>query len=147
MKVAMELLPHLGQLRQLDEEPEQAARFTSLILEDLMKLPPQTTAEVERAIADGYTTLKRDGLTLSNRPKENAEEWGDRRHAVDAATTKRVLALLPETARSHPFLKTIGHEAGLLLPPELADLGTGGMAEILKARPAKAQTSGAPKQP
>ena len=149
MKVAMELLPHIGQVRQLDEEPEQAARFTSIVLADLMQLPPETTAEVERAIAEGYATLKRDGLTLSSRPKEKegAEAWGNRRHAVDATTTRAVVALLPEAARNHPFLKTIGDDAGLLLPPELADFGTGGISEMLKAKPSKAQTPGAPKQP
>jgi RNA polymerase sigma factor (sigma-70 family) len=122
-KVAMELLPHLGQLRKMDEEPEQAARFASTLMKEVMKLSPETTSALESTIAEGYTDLKRSGLTLSSRPKDNSEEWSERRHAADKALTARVVAILPESARNHPIMELIGDDAGILLPPEAAMLG------------------------
>ena len=148
-KVAMELLPFLGQLRQMDEQPEQAGRFASTLLAEVLKLPPDTTAALERVITEGYSDLKRDGLTLSARPKENADAWSDRRAAVDKALTARVLATLPETAKNHPILKLLGSDdPGILLPPEAAFLGNPGANgdAFLRAAPSKGEQP-ARKQP
>jgi hypothetical protein len=145
-KLAMELLPFMGQLRQIDEQPEQAARFVSTVLSEALKLPPETTSTLERIVEQGYTDLKRDGLTLSRRPVgEGVAEWTERRNAADKALTARVLTVLPENARNHPILRVAGDEAGILLPPEAAMFGgfptTGGAADFLKANPQKADSS------
>ncbi len=116
-KAAMELLPYLGQLRKMDEEPEQAGRFLSTLVGEVMKLPADTTARLERTIADGYTDLKRDGLTLSSRPKENEENWAERREAADKALTARILAVLPQTVRDHPIFTLMGESGGILCSP------------------------------
>ena len=150
-KIAMELLPHLGQLRKMDEEPEQAARFASTLMKEVMKLSPETTAALESTIAEGYTDLKRSGLTLSSRPEDNIEEWSERRHAADKALTARVLAILPENAQNHPILKLVGDDVGILLPPEAAMLGrfpgVGGKDVILKANPNEVKPSRSGNQP
>jgi RNA polymerase sigma factor (sigma-70 family) len=145
-KLAMELLPLMGQLRQLDEQPEQAARFTSTVFGEVLKLPPETTSALEQIVEQGYSDLKRDGLTLSRRPAgEGAAEWAERRNAADKAVTARLLNVLPENARNHPILKLLGDEAGILLPPDAAILGgfppTGGAADFLKANPHQADSS------
>jgi RNA polymerase sigma factor (sigma-70 family) len=150
-KVFMELLPYLGQLRRMDEEPEQAGRFVSTFLTEVMKLPPETTASLEQAVAAGYADLKRDGLTLSARPTEGQEQWAQRRDAADKALTARVLAILPESARSHPILKIVGAESGILLPAEAGVLGNipggDGPDGFLKASPREGKATDPGKRP
>jgi hypothetical protein len=137
--VAMEMLPFLGQLRRMDDEPEQAARFASTLAAEVLKLPPDTATAIERIIAEGYSDLKRDGLTLSAQPEENVEAWTGRRDAADKALATRVFAALPETARNHPLLKMIGadEEPTILLPSATSVLGSlrGGADGFLRARP------------
>jgi hypothetical protein len=107
---------------------------------------------LEQIVGQGYSDLKRDGLTLSKRPDgKGTAEWVERRSAADKALTARVLAALPENARNHPIVKVLGNEPGILLPPEAAILGgfpaTGGPAEFLKANPHKADSSRSANEP
>jgi RNA polymerase sigma factor (sigma-70 family) len=148
MKMATELLPLLGQIQKMEEQPEQAARFTTIVLGEVMKLPPETRAQLETTLGEGYTQLKRDGLSLSQKPKENPEAWIQRRDAADTALANRVIALLPEDARHHPILKLTGNEPGILLPSEASMPGgfpgQDGVDEFLKASPKKPEV---PKKP
>lgn len=149
-RVAMELVPSLGQLRRLEEEPEQAGRFMSTLLGEMMKLPPETSAQVERAVVAGYTDLKRDELTLSSRPRKDPEKWDAQRDAADKALTARVLAVVPKNSQGHPLYQLISDSEGILLPHEfgfLSSLPGGGPDELLRANSKEKEAEPSDKKP
>ena len=149
-RVAMELVPSLGQLRKLEEEPEQAGRFMATLMGQVMKLPPEAAARVESAVVAGYTDLKRDGLTLSSKPKEDQKKWEARRDAADKAITARVLAAIPENMQGHPLYLLISESGGILLPHEfgfLSSLPGGGLDAFPRANAAEKPAAESDKQP
>jgi RNA polymerase sigma factor (sigma-70 family) len=143
MKILPEILPLMQRIRELDNHPAKAAIFYSTLLGEVLKLAPEVQTRLDTELRQSYEQLKRDGLTVEFRPREDPKPWIARRETANQAVTQRVWALLTPEQRAHPFFKINGPTGGILFP-EAGD-GPFGMTPTFESR--NAVMKAAPKTP
>jgi RNA polymerase sigma factor (sigma-70 family) len=95
-----------AQIAMLEDDPVQYARFKSVLYGELLGLDVATRSRLEAILLPAFEKLRRDGLTLRNRPQDQdqAEDWARRRDEAEQLIWQQVERMPPPAAISHPLI-------------------------------------------
>ncbi|MEZ5387932.1 MAG: RNA polymerase sigma factor [Prosthecobacter sp.] len=103
-KILLEYVPEQQTILKLEDRPTDVARFFATVFDDTFGLPDTLLRRVESTLQADFDKLKNDGLSYSQRPVENTEDWAGRRRAATVAMYEHLKELLPPQMGDHPFL-------------------------------------------
>lgn len=113
-----DFLGQIGELRALEDEPREIARFQSAALRDLFGLDDAAARGVGAILEGEFARLKAQGLHAGARPAQDAADWDRRRDAAITAAAARLQPVLPP------------NHALLPLAPGILSLGGGLRTEV-----------------
>ena len=91
----MKMMQTLSQLRELEDDPKEAAAFQAGVLGRFYQMPAGSVRRMETVLEREFTTLITQKLQASQKPADNPEEWITRRDAAIASMAQAVRPLLP----------------------------------------------------
>jgi RNA polymerase sigma factor (sigma-70 family) len=139
-----------SQIAMLEDDPVQYARFKSVLYGELLGLDAATRSRLEAIFLPAFEKLRRDGLTIRNRPRDQAEEWARRRDEAEQLIWRQVESLPPPAEISHPLISkddmdlAIQFTSWKVLSSMLPNLGEGNPMP-LRAKPPTSRPN--PEQP
>jgi DNA-directed RNA polymerase specialized sigma24 family protein len=107
MTTALSTMATMKNVMKMEDQPQDAAKLYSTFLGDGLGLSEATRKTLESTVAADFETLKRDGLTNSQRPKVDPESWEKRRNERSAELKTRWQAVLAPEAEKHALYSQI----------------------------------------
>ena len=102
-----EFLAQLGELRALENDPREIARFQATTLREVLGLDDATSGRVTAFLETEFARLKAQQLTASFRPENEPGDWYRRRDAAMTELAARLRPLLPANHAQLPLLPGI----------------------------------------
>jgi hypothetical protein len=102
-----EFFGQLGELRALENDPREIARFQATTLREVLDLDDATSGRVSAFLEAEFARLKAQQLTASFRPENEPGDWYRRRDAAMTELAARLRPLLPANHAQLPLLPGI----------------------------------------
>jgi hypothetical protein len=102
-----EFLAQLGELRAVENDPREIARFQATTLREVLGLDDATSGRVTAFLETEFARLKAQQLTASFRPENKPGDWYRRRDAAMTELAARLRSLLPANHAQLPLLPGI----------------------------------------
>lgn len=118
----LEFISQLGELRAVENDPREIARFHVSTLREVFGLDEATAERASAFLEPEFARLKAQGLTASFRPENGPGDWDRRRDAAMTEIADRLRPLLPANHAQLPLL------------PGILSLG-GGLRTEVKLKP------------
>ena len=100
-------LCHLGELRAVENDPHEIARFQAATLREVLGLDDATSGRVTAFLEAEFARLKAQQLTANFRPENEPGDWYCRRDAAITELAARLRPLLPANHAQLPLLPGI----------------------------------------
>jgi hypothetical protein len=102
-----EFFGQLGELRALENDPREIARFQAATLREVLGLDDATSGRVSAFLEAEFARLKAQQLTANFRPENEPGDWYRRRDAAMTELAARLRPLLPANHAQLPLLPGI----------------------------------------
>jgi hypothetical protein len=102
-----EFFGQLGELRALENDPREIARFQATTLREVLDLDDATSGRVSAFLEAEFARLKAQQLTANFRPENEPGDWYRRRDAAMTELAARLRPLLPANHAQLPLLPGI----------------------------------------
>jgi hypothetical protein len=102
-----EFFGQLGELRALENDPREIARFQATTLREVLGLDDATSKRVSAFLETEFARLKAQRLTANFRPENEPGDWYRHRDAAMTELAARLRPLLPANHAQLPLLPGI----------------------------------------